>query len=92
MKITIEEVNNGFIYRIDDGQNISNEVFECDIDTISGVKKLLENLIYDLCPGSRYDDSRLHVVIAPGDKSSKYTVEHEKLLWGDPEERGNGEI
>jgi len=80
--MNIKKVANGYILSIDDGEGHFEEyIYE---DTIEGLKYLLSDVATNLGDsGSRHDDKRIYVVIAPGDKSNKFLSKHAKFLFGD---------
>ncbi len=77
MKLTIEQVNNGYILRVDDCEDSRTLVFSTDerLDEkdnqgeINSCVSLLWNILDLIGPStSRYSPSRIYIDVRPGDK------------------------
>jgi len=80
MKIEIEKVDNGYI--IADLDQFSYTKF-----VVNSIDELFRELIDHFGEyGSRYDEERIYIVKAPGDKHPNFTQDHTKILFGDDSE------
>jgi len=71
----IEVVENGFI--LIDAQGFKSIHAEL-VDVLRELQESIE-------PGSRYDEKRVYVIEAPGDKHVDFTDEHGNVIWGKDE-------
>lgn len=75
MKITIEQVANGYLVTEDLSQT-EQYVFTEFIDLLRYINDLEGE-------GSRHSEKRIYIIEAPGDKHEKFTDTHSEVIWGD---------
>lgn len=81
MEIRIKSAENGYI--------VSEYLSEEDFTTVDYVYEKLVDAVrhvsnyYDT--SGRYDEKRIYVIEAPGDKNDKFTSAHADVIWGELE-------
>ena len=85
MKYEIEPADNGFILRtiLAPGEYEEGDNGKVDTSVYTTIDEVLQVLAVEIDPGSRYDEKRLYVIRAPGDKNEKFRAYHSKVIWGE---------
>lgn len=81
MKYIITTADNGYII-----EEINKHEEDQKFNTLTvyeTIDDVLRHIGHNEDPGSRYDEKRLYVIRAPGDKNEKFTAEHSKVIWPD---------
>jgi len=101
--ITIRRAQNGFVVEHfeeyeDGGGRTVTEVFTDKEEGMgdSGEATALRSALYSVMEnlgycGSRYDENRVYIILAPGDKSEKMTDAQSEAIWGKFEETEKAE-
>lgn len=92
VRVIIERAQNGWVVTQrsseylrseDDTPDIVN-VFDEKDSEVEGCASLLRHLEDVLGPStSRYDEKRIYIVVAPGDKNDAFTEAHSDVIWPD---------
>lgn len=87
MKVVITTAQDGYIIHSYDEQdpadktiNVVEQREKGDAETLHDVLHVVLNHLGGT--GSRYDDKRVYVIIAPGDKHKDFTEAHSNIIWG----------
>ncbi len=67
----IETIANGYILESPDGQR----------EHQTGIKELLQAILQFESPGSKHDEKRVYVIVAPGTDHPDFTEEHSRVIW-----------
>lgn len=75
MSIKINKAHNGYVVLLRNAMEPESYVFQ-------ELQEVLQLVVDTYQPGSRYDERRIYVIEAPGDKNAAFTEEHAKVIWG----------
>lgn len=79
MSIIIKKAENGYIVE----EFLSENDEYCYASYVySDLVSSLRHIADEFESGSRYDEKRIYVIEAPGDKHAAFKEEHAKVIWG----------